>query len=174
MDPMDLFDRASAWTATKVDGAKGALDKQTPCDDWKVRDLINHLISTNRYFQSSARGEQAKPPQGKPKDLMGPDPLADYERERHQTMEAFGNNGGKEKMQGLGMAFVEQLVHGWDLAQATGQKAEMPPDLAEAAFQIVDGKMPPEQRGEFFGPEVSVPDAASAQEKLLAYSGRKP
>ena len=171
MDPIDLFDRGSAWTATKVAGAKEKLDKPTPCDDWKVRDLLNHLISSNRFFQASARGEKASPPQGKPKEQISSDPLADYERERHQTMEAFGD---PQKKQGLEMAFVEQLVHGWDLAKATGQKTNMPPDLAEAALKIVDGKMPPEQRGEFFGPEVEVPDDASPQEKLLAYSGREP
>lgn len=90
-------------------------------------------------------------------------------------MKAFGADGVLEKMgPSFGIAFVEQLVHGWDLAKATGQDTKMPKDLAEAAFQMVDGNMPPDQRGSFFKPEVKVGKDASAQEKLLAYSGRKP
>ena len=175
MDLLDLYKRASDWTAEKVEGAKSQLDAQTPCEDWKVRDLINHLLGGNQYFQRAARGEQAAPPQGPPADLMGDDPVADYKKERDETLAAYGEPGVLEKMgTSLGIVFVEQLVHGWDLAKATGQETKMPEDLAESAFQMVYGRMTDEQRGNFFKSEVKVPDDASAQEKLLAYAGRKP
>jgi uncharacterized protein (TIGR03086 family) len=75
---------------------------------------------------------------------------------------------------GLGIASVDQLVHGWDLATATDQDASMPADLAEAAFAMVDGRLTPDRRGDAFKPAIDVGDDASAQEKLLAYTGRQP
>jgi uncharacterized protein (TIGR03086 family) len=171
-----MFKHGSDWTAEKVAAAKGELDAQTPCDGWKVRDLINHLIQGNRHFKDAARGKQAPPPQGQPDDVMGDDPVAEYKKSRNEMLAAYQEPGVLEKMgASLGMMFVEQLVHGWDLAKATDQDADMPDDLAEAAFQMIDGRMATdEQRGGFFAPEVKVPDDASAQEKLLAYAGRKP
>jgi uncharacterized protein (TIGR03086 family) len=65
-------------------------------------------------------------------------------------------------------------VHGWDLARATGQDATMPEDLAEAAFAMIDGKLTDENREPGFKSVVAVPEDASAQDKLLAYTGRQP
>jgi uncharacterized protein (TIGR03086 family) len=172
MDPLKLLEKASSWAAKKVEGAKDDLDAQTPCDEWKVRDLINHMLESNEYFKGSANGEDVSPPQGHPNDVMSDDPSADYEQSAKETMKAFGGNG--KNAQSVGIAFVEQLVHGWDLAKATGQDAKMPKELAEAAWQMIGGRMTDEQRGTFFGPEVKVPDGASAQEKLLGYAGRQP
>lgn len=50
----------------------------------------------------------------------------------------------------------------------------MPDDLAASAFEMVNGRFAAENRKGTFGPEVNVPKDASAQEKLLGYSGRKP
>ena len=72
----------------------------------------------------------------------------------------------------LGIAFADQLVHGWDLAHATGQDDTMPEDLAAAAFAALDGRMPDDQRGQFFKPAVPTSDDATPQERLLAYAGR--
>ena len=74
----------------------------------------------------------------------------------------------------VGIAATDQLVHGWDLAVATGQDATMPDDLAEAAFGMVDGRLTPERRGAAFAAEVPAADGASTQDRLLAYVGRDP
>jgi uncharacterized protein (TIGR03086 family) len=76
----------------------------------------------------------------------------------------------------LGIAFCDQLIHGWDLARATGQDATMPADLAALGRQLLDGRIAENSRGpgKIFGPEVTVADVASDQDKLLAYCGRTP
>ena len=74
----------------------------------------------------------------------------------------------------LGIAFSDALLHGWDLATATGQDATMPDGLAEAAYETIHGRFTDDQRKGVFDPEIEVPPAASAQEKLLAYTGRDP
>jgi uncharacterized protein (TIGR03086 family) len=175
MDPLDLFERGSAWTKEKIAGAKDRLDAQTPCEGWDVRTLVNHLIAWQGFFQASARGEEAARPSEPPPDVVGGDPVAAYENARRSTLEAFKAPGVQDKAaMTMGLAFVDQVVHGADLAKATGQDATIPPDLAEAAFGMVNGRLSDENRGNAFGPAVDVADDASTQDKLLAYLGRKP
>jgi len=174
-DPLDLFDRASAWTATKVAGATTKLEAETPCDGWDVRTLMNHMLDTQRYFVRSARGEDASPPAPVPPDLLGGDPVTDFDNARAETLRTFGEPGVIERTgPSIGIAFSDQLLHGWDLAKATEQDATMPDGLAELAYETIHGRFTDEQRKGIFDPEVDVPPSSSAQDKLLAYTGRNP
>jgi uncharacterized protein (TIGR03086 family) len=124
-----------------------------------VRALINDMLQAQQMSTGAARGEPAAPPLGMPLELVSDDPVAQYGKARRTTLQAYGEPGVMEKPgPTLGIAFVEQLVHGWDLAEATGQDPTMPDDLAQAAFQMIDGRMTDEQRGRFFEPAVPVPD----------------
>ena len=49
-DLLLLYRRASEWTGEKVAGAVDRLDSPTPCDEWDVRALLNHMLDTQRYF----------------------------------------------------------------------------------------------------------------------------
>ena len=90
-------------------------------------------------------------------------------------MRTFGAPGVIEKTgPSLGIAFSDQLLHGWDLAKATAQDATMPEGLAEAAYEMIHGRFTDEQRKGVFKPEVAVAPDASAPDKLLAYTGRDP
>ncbi len=175
MDVLDLYGRASEWTLGNVAGATDKLDSTTPCDDWDVRRLMNHMLDTQHYFVGAARGEDVSPPSPNPPDLLGDDPVADFDRARSETLSVLGGAGVIEKTgPSLGIAFSDQLLHGWDLAKATGQDATMPDGLAAAAYEMIHGRFTDEQRKGVFGPEVPVADDASAQDKLLAYTGRNP
>ena len=73
-------------------------------------------------------------------------------------LSAFGEPGVIEKTgPSLGIAFSDQLLHGWDLAKATGQDATMPDGLAEAAYEMIHGRFTDEQRKGVFKPEVRSP-----------------
>ncbi len=74
----------------------------------------------------------------------------------------------------LAIAFSDQLLHGWDLALSTGQEATMPDGLPDAAYSLIHGRFTDEQRKGIFKPEIPVGPDASAQERLLAYTGRDP
>ncbi|HUI49542.1 MAG TPA: TIGR03086 family metal-binding protein [Acidimicrobiia bacterium] len=170
-----LYGRASEWTAEKVAGAQDDLDARTPCDDWNVRALLNHMLDTQRYFARTARGEDVSPPSASPPALLSDDPSGDFERGRHDLLETFGRPGVIEKTgPSLGIAFADQLLHGWDLARATHQDATMPDGLPEAAYGMIHGRFTDEQRKGVFKPERAVGEGASPQEKLLAYTGRPP
>jgi hypothetical protein len=58
LDLLNLYERASEWTGTKVRGAASDLDATTTCDEWNVRTLMNHMLETQRYFIGSARGQR--------------------------------------------------------------------------------------------------------------------
>ena len=187
MDMLDLFERGTAWTSEKAAGAADKLDAQTPCDEWNVRRLLDHMLWGQQMFAAGPSGGTVAPPSGPPQELVGEDPAAQYEDARKKTIHAFGQPGVLEGMiKGrdgdrpaiaiLGIAFCDQLLHGWDLAVATGQDATMPPDLATAAWQLMDGRIPDEFRGpgQNFKAAVAVAEDASAQDKLVAYCGRIP
>jgi len=175
LDLLELYGQASQWTLDKVAGASERLDAPTPCDDWDVRGLLNHMLDTQHYFVASARGEDAKLPSPTPPAVLGSDPVADFERARDETLQTFGEDGVIEKTgPSLGIAFSDQLLHGWDLAKATGQDTTMPAGLPEVAYEMIHGRFTDEQRKGTFKPEVAVAPDASAQEKLLAYTGRNP
>jgi uncharacterized protein (TIGR03086 family) len=172
---LNLYDQASGWTLTKVAGAAPKVDAPTPCDAWDVRTLMNHMLETQGYFVRAARGEDVAPPGQTPPALVGDDPVADFERARAETIETFERPGVIEKTgASLGIAFSDQLLHGWDLAVATAQDATMPAGLAEVAYDTIHGRFTDDQRKGVFKPEVAVPPSASAQDRLLAYAGRDP
>jgi len=173
---LDKYRTASEWTAAKVARAGDRLDAQTPCDEWDVQTLLNHMLETQQYFVRSARGEAASPPMGEPsEDLIGDDAASAYERGREQTIRTFSEDGVIERTgPSLGIAFSDTLLHGWDLAKATGQDTTMPDGLAAAAYEIVHGAFTEDQRKGVFKPEIAVGDDASPQDRLLAYTGRQP
>jgi uncharacterized protein (TIGR03086 family) len=173
-DLLDLYGRASDWTGAKVRGAASKFDAPTTCDKWNVRTLMNHMLQTQRYFVGSARGEDvALTPD--PPDLLSSDPSSDFEQARDETLQTFSAPGAIDKTgPALGIAFSDQLLHGWDLAVSTGQDATMPDGLPEAAYGMIHGRFTEEQRMGVFKPEVAVGPDASGQEKLLAYTGRDP
>jgi uncharacterized protein (TIGR03086 family) len=174
-DLLNLYSQASAWTASIVAGATNLLDAQTPCDAWDVEALMNHMLDTQRYFIGAARGSNAPLPSPQPPPLLGENPVATFDAARDELIRAYRAPGVVEKTgPSLGIAFSDQLLHGWDLAKATGQDATMPEGLPEQAFGIIHGQFTEEQRKGVFKPEIKVPDNAPAEDKLLAYTGRNP
>jgi uncharacterized protein (TIGR03086 family) len=179
MDPLELYEKASEWTKSKIAGAKDKLDSETACDEWTARDLINHLLNGKELFVAATQGKgPSGPPQGPPPDALGDgDPVEAFEDVRKAVLDAYGKEGvlDNPQMQMMaGIAFVDTLTHGWDLAKGTGQDTKMPPGLADAAMGAIGGQLTPERRGDAFKPEVEVPGDASAQDKLIGYMGRTP
>ena len=173
-DLLDLYGRAGKWTTSLVEGSVDHLDDPTPCEDWDVRTLLNHMVETQRFFAGRARGEDASL-SPRPPDLVGDDPVGVFRAARDDTLQTFGEEGVIEKTgPSLGIAFSDMLLHGWDLATATGQDAAMPDGLAQEAYDMIHGRFTDEQRKGVFKPEVPVGPDASPQERLLAYTGRDP
>ncbi len=185
MDPLDLYERGSAWTAERI---AGVLPEQygdpTPCTDWDVRALLNHLIGGGHLYALIGRGEYAGARFGDP-DFVGADATASFEAARADVLQTYREPGALERtvtgtvgegpaLQMLLLIFVDHLVHGWDLATATGQDATMPLEFADAAWQILGGQIRDEWRPLAFAQAIDLGSEASSQHKLLGYTGRKP
>ena len=74
------------------------------------------------------------------------------------------------------VALNEVLIHGWDLAVATGQEYRADPASAQACLEFGQGLAvgAPEMRDEMYGPVVPVPDDAPVFDRLLGQTGRDP
>jgi uncharacterized protein (TIGR03086 family) len=154
----------------------------TPCTEWNVRQLVNHVVVGNYRFASILRGEVPPTPE---QILQSSDsPLAAYRDSAASVVGAFRQTGVLESLftipfgtvpgaVALHLRMTEALVHGWDLAQATGQSADFPDDLAEQelAFSLAKlGEIPADRTP--FAPPQAVAENARAIDRLAACLGR--
>jgi uncharacterized protein (TIGR03086 family) len=190
MDPMDRLERARAWTGSILDGVhKEDLHEPTPCSDWDVSMLLDHLIADIDTFNRVASGEpldlvtSIKPEGPENKGRATPNASVAFERVVERAREIWARPGAVEQkyktsrseLPGAALFnifLIELLVHGWDLAKATGQPTEMPADLAEAELSFTTAMMKERRMG--FEQPVPVPEDASATDRLVAWLGRTP
>src|SRR3954469_3921662 len=92
-----MYEQASTWTLSKVPEAVAQLDAATPCDEWNVRTLMNHMLDTQHYFVGAARGEEVSPPSPEPPQMLSDDPVGDFQRTRSETLRTFADSGVIEK-----------------------------------------------------------------------------
>jgi uncharacterized protein (TIGR03086 family) len=136
---------------------------------------------------AAVREEEPDPELMTNKDVLGRDPVRAYAKACKATVVALKENqrdviektfrmpyGDSPALMALGIFGTDQLVHGWDLAKATGQDAKLPHELAEFAWAAVGGRLTEDKRGDLFKPEISVDEHAPVEEKLIAYVGRHP
>src|SRR5688572_9713506 len=97
MEQLDLYEKASAWTLSKVEGAADKLDNATPCDGWDVRTLLNHMLDTQRFFLDGAQGKESSPPAPEPPSVLSADPAQDFATRQREMVDAFGEPGVIEK-----------------------------------------------------------------------------
>jgi uncharacterized protein (TIGR03086 family) len=106
---------------------------------------------------------------------LGDDPVDDFERARAETLSTFGEEGVIEKTgPSLGIAFSDQLLHGWDLAKATGQDSTLDAALAEDVLAFARQTITDASRAPRIGPEVVVASGAPITDQLVGYLGRRP
>ena len=183
---LDAFQVCVTWTAKVVAGLRDDhLAKPTPCEDWDVRTVAVHLIGVNRIFASAAAGC----PLGPELDVEGRSArglLAAYEASAADAVRAFSQPGVLDatltvplgSINGelaLALALLDNLVHGWDLAKATGQDTAIDPQLAGAGLEVARRLVTDELRAAgAFGPAVPVDRDASVHDRLVAFVGRTP
>lgn len=183
------FPQAYAKTADWVEGlirnvSADQYDATTPCAEWSVRDLLNHLIGGPHFFATVMKRET--PPEGDAPDLVGDDPAAAYRAAADSLLEVISDPASLEGSVHppfgetpagvfVGIGFVDQLTHGWDLARGTGQDDTIPADLlalADPFSRQALGGLP--RTPQVFAEEVSVSDDAPEQERFVAFLGRQP
>ncbi|GGK07095.1 hypothetical protein GCM10011583_43490 [Streptomyces camponoticapitis] len=151
----------------------------TPCADWDVRALLEHLVWENLMWAGLAAG--APPHHARDADHLGADHVAAFREAAARTLTAFRRPGLPEERFGpapgrrmVEQLLIEMLVHGWDLARATGQPTGFAPEVAAAVLPSVReiyGSLP-RTAGGSFAPERPAPEHADGNDRLAAYLGR--
>ena len=159
----------------------------TPCPDRRLGDLIDHVGSLSRAFLASARKEAADrngPPPTPSAANLGPawrDQIAaDLNAlaeawQAPDAWEGFTRAGGIDlPAEVAGLVVLDELVvHGWDIAVASGQPYQPDVPEVEAAMSFVTSFAAPRD-GSLFGPVVPVADTAPPLDRLVGLTGRDP
>jgi uncharacterized protein (TIGR03086 family) len=151
-------------------------DAATPCEQWTVRDLVKHVAETPSMFFGLIEQEPPAVPDdpvtGFAAAKAGMQAALDDPATAETEFDGFFGHTTFEKAVERFVLF-DLLVHGWDLAKATGQDATFSDEdlerLEQGAAQFGDAARAPG----VFGPELEVPDDADRQTKLLAFLGRR-
>ena len=136
-------------------------------------------MSGTDLFVAATEGKgPSGPPSGPPPDVLGDrDPVDAFEEGRQAVLAAYGKDGVLEnpQMQMMaGIAFVDTLIHGWDLAKGTGQDTTMPPGLADAAMGAIGGRLTARAAAAGSSRRSRSRTTRPTQDKLIAYMGRQP
>ena len=167
-----------------------ALDGPTPCPDMSVAALLDHIAGLSLAFTVAARKEAVDGGTAPSPDAAQLDPdwrsripealdelaAAWTEPDAWTGMTAAGGVELPGDVAAL-VALDELVVHGWDLAVATGQPYDPDPDLLEVVHEFVRGFSGPgqeEAREGLFGPEVPVPEDAPLLDRVIGLTGRDP
>jgi uncharacterized protein (TIGR03086 family) len=156
----------------------------TPCEDWDVRTLVNHLVYENRWTPSMFAGKTiAEVGDRFEGDLLGADPRSAWRSAAAEAVEAVHGDGAMERTVHLSFGDVpgeeyarqlltDHLIHAWDLARAVGGDERLDPDLVtDCAAWFADREELYRGAG-IIGARVEVGDDADQQTRLLAAFGR--
>lgn len=159
------------------------LDRPSACTGWDLRTLLSHLVGGNTRFAQALRGEPADWPTRDAEPVASP--LAEFDASAAEMASAVADiddprravrlpAGDPPAAFAVGVHAADMLIHGWDVAIATGQDPTLDPELCLAATAVID-KYPPSfwGTGRFFAPRIDT-ISTDPQVRLLAYSGRDP
>lgn len=183
MDVLEHDQRAGARVAVLIENIpEDGWSATTPCRDWKVGDLVRHLIAGNAKYTGIGRGDDFIP--GVPDVSVGDDPAATYRQTLSEMLATWRSPGALDREIALprnrrGRAEVaawihlaETLGHGWDLAIATGQEPGFDDEAVLACLEECRRRMPAHRdQGSPFADAVSYPQGPPIQQ-LAAFLGR--
>ncbi len=161
-----------------------SMDRATPCAEWTVRDLLNHVVAGNWWASRLAAGETIEQVGSDlDGDQLGDDAASAYDRSAAAAINAFAAPGALDApcavsygpVPGsvyLGHRFIDVLIHGHDLAVATGQDPALPPALVAPCWDVVEPQLAMLQGSGMFGEERSLDDSLTGEPRLLAALGR--
>jgi uncharacterized protein (TIGR03086 family) len=179
---------AAEAAARVVDGVRPEqFGGPTPCTEWDVRELLNHLILwTSHSLERRAHGESVAPGLMEKDFAASPSFAAEYRAQLDRALAAWSDPSVWEReLPVMGattpapdvaaMMIAELVLHGWDLAAATGQEYTVADSAAAAALAATEANAELFRQYKGFADPVAVPaQSPSILETTLALSGRDP
>jgi uncharacterized protein (TIGR03086 family) len=177
MDVLSQLDEVGALLGGVVGNlSRDDLEKRTPCSAYDVRGVLDHMVGGATMFAAAFRGEEPGTP---PEDVLegfGPalSDLVGAIREPgalDRTVQApFGEVPGKTFAQ---FVALDGLVHGWDMATATGQAYQPSDELVADVQAFAEQTLAPLRDGSTFAQPAEPPASATPMERLAAFTGRQ-
>ncbi len=173
-DPSDLALLTVALDqASDVLGRVGddELSAATPCSDWSISDLVDHLVNAPSQFTTMMRG--GEPDWGAQPPHVGSDRETRFRAAGDELLEAWRAGGDGDQRSPLEWQLAELAVHTWDLATAVHQPTgDLDPAVAERGLAFMQGGLTSDNRAPAFGPEQPAPPDADAYARIAAFAGR--
>ena len=176
----------AAVTALVHQATPSELGQDSPCAGWSGRDVLNHMVGSADLFTGPARGEEVPfPDWSAMPDWLGADAANSYRAAADRAIAAYAAPGvldGNVQMPWgempaaitLNLLIADHVTHAWDLEQTSGIPMNIDDAVIEDALAIsIAGVTQAFRDAGFYGPEVAAPAAASAVQRLAAFTGRK-
>ncbi|MER7519271.1 TIGR03086 family metal-binding protein [Streptomyces sp. NPDC126499] len=186
--PLDLMPQARIVARLAAEVPDARLDDRTPCPAYTVRHLLGHIAGLAVAFRDAARKDLGATTDTAP-DSGTPTLSAAWRDELPRVLDELGE-AWREPAAWTGMtraggvdlpgdvagavAVDELVVHGWDLARATGLPYTPDETALRATYAFLLAAENDESRGDIFGPVVPVPDGAPLLDRTIGLSGRDP
>jgi uncharacterized protein (TIGR03086 family) len=182
-DPRDMHRRAgdlAAKVISRISPAQFGLP--TPCAEWDVKDVIAHIVSSQRRFAAKLAGEPV-PDEGD--IVLGDHPAADFRASFAALNSVFDEPGFLDRTiptpfgegpaaQFIAIRTAELTLHAWDLAAATGQSRAFDSGLVTVASTVLHAAPIPRSSKGVFGPPQLLPGGIATDADILAaFAGRK-
>ncbi len=151
--------------------------KQTPCADFTCHDLAAHLFTSLEQLGAMAGAKVVNPEEGSLENrisVMADQAITGW---RQVDLDGTVQGPGGNEMPASYLASVlplEIALHGWDLAQASGQQMHVSEELVAYLRELAEVIVPGGREGGSFAAEVEPAADASPIDRLAAYAGRKP
>jgi uncharacterized protein (TIGR03086 family) len=182
----DLFARAVGEFDSRVKQIKDdQWDLPTPCSDWNVRDLVNHLVYEDLWAPPLLEGQTIEQVGDRFEgDMLGEAPVAAWDKARAETLDAASQPGAFERtvhlsrgetpaVVYLGELLNDHVIHAWDLARGIGADDKLDAELVEFLYEQTKPMEDSLKATGAFGDKVEVPEGSDTQTKLLAVMGRR-
>ncbi len=158
------------------------MNDPTPCEEFTVHDVLNHMMVLGGTFTYAFRGDEA--PELSPPGVYGWVPSKEFREVMDDLLEAVKSPGAMERtvetplgpMDGETFARLvafDGLVHSWDLATATGQRLALPAEVIDAVAAFANEALTDDMRdGDMFKRATDAGPSAGPIDRIAAFSGR--
>lgn len=177
MDPVGFHREALSVAQGIVDDIdRSHFELPTPCDEWNVRQVLEHMIGGNRRIAGN--------PPVPGEDVIGDDLSGAYAASAAGAAATFEADGGLERTFSLSFGEVpgrvavlarstDQLAHAWDLAKAVGMSTDLSPRMYTTGLELLQLRFATSGRNPaMYADETQPGDGATAADRFAAFSGR--
>ena len=158
--------------------------RPTPCEEWDVRALVNHVVGGNRRYRMLLQGASAEDVnRTRTEDHVGEDAVQSFASTAADLLIEFRQDGVPDRVvhhpigdrtaaELLAMRVLDVTVHTWDLARALAADDTLDLLTVEYSLDQLDVITSGREHGSFTAPSAATDPDASAQTRLLHLAGR--